>query len=130
MQGGREEVNGTGADAKMTRDQTQTQRAMTKREAQQEYETDLAYGDVRAQAEYDNTIKELQEAVTEIEEQLVEANEELLELNMQLTEYQTDLATEQEILENAENVVEHTDIITDAYGWSTAENGRGAAGEV
>lgn len=117
-------------DALVTLEQTQTQLSMTRLEAQQEYETDTAYGEALAQAEYDSTVQKLEEAVSTIEEQIAEANEELLELNGQLTEYQTDLATEQKILENAEYVVETTDIITDAYGWITAENAREDAEDV
>ena len=89
--------NGLSADvseAQITLEQTQTQLAMTQLEAQQEYDTDTAYDSVLAQAEYDSTIKELQEAVTEIEEQIAEANEELLDWNAKLLEYQTDLETE------------------------------------
>ncbi|HJA92422.1 MAG TPA: efflux RND transporter periplasmic adaptor subunit [Candidatus Eisenbergiella merdipullorum] len=120
----REELTSDVADAQVTLEQTQTQLAMTQLEAQQRYETDTAYGGVLAQAEYDNTIKDLQEAVNEIEEQIAEADEELLELNEQLAEYQMDLAAEQEVLGNAEYVVETTDMVTDAYGWITAENAR------
>ena len=112
------------SDAQVTLEQTQTQLAMTQLEAQQEYDTDTAYDSVLAQAEYDSTIKELQEAVTEIEEQIAEANEELLDWNEKLLEYQTDLETEKKILENAEYVLETTELITDAYGWITAENAR------
>ena len=126
----REELTSDVADAQVTLEQTQTQLAMSQLEAQQKYETDTAYGDALAQAEYDNTIKQLEEAVTDIEEQIADANEELLELNEQLTEYQTDLATEQEILERAEYVLETTDMITDAYGWITAENAREDAADV
>ena len=112
------------SDAQVTLEQTQTQLAMTQLEAQQEYDTDTAYDSVLAQAEYDSTIKELQEAVTEIEEQIAGANEELLDWNEKLLEYQTDLETEKKILENAEYVLETTELITDAYGWITAENAR------
>ena len=112
------------SDAQITLEQTQTQLAMTQLEAQQEYDTDTAYNSVLAQAEYDSTIKELQEAVTEIEEQIAEANEELVDWNEKLLEYQADLETEKKILENAEYVLETTDLITDAYGWITAENAR------
>ena len=58
----REELTSDMADAQVTLEQTQTQLAMTRLEAQQKYETDTAYGDVLAQAEYDNTIRQLQEA--------------------------------------------------------------------
>ena len=126
----REELTSDMADAQVTLEQTQTQLAMTRLEAQQKYETDTAYGDVLAQAEYDNTIRQLQEAITDIEEQLLEANEELLEQNERLAEYQADLAVEQEILKNAEYVVETTDVISDAYGWITAENAREDAASV
>ena len=120
----REELAADVADAQVTLEQTQTQLAMTRLDAQQEYDTDTAYAEALAQAEYDTSLSQLQEAVTEIEEQITEANEELLELNEQLAEYQADLETEKKILENAEYVLETTDMITDAYGWITAENAR------
>ena len=120
----REELAADVADAQVTLEQTQTQLAMTRLDAQQEYDTDTAYAETLAQAEYDTSLSQLQEAVTEIEEQITEANEELLELNEQLAEYQADLETEKKILENAEYVLETTDMITDAYGWITAENAR------
>ena len=120
----REELAADVADARVTLEQTQTQLAMTRLDAQQEYDTDTAYAETLAQAEYDTSLSQLQEAVTEIEEQITEANEELLELNEQLAEYQADLETEKKILENAEYVLETTDMITDAYGWITAENAR------
>ena len=120
----REELAADVADARVTLEQTQTQLAMTRLDAQQEYDTDTAYAEALAQAEYDTSLSQLQEAVTEIEEQITEANEELLELNEQLAEYQADLETEKKILENAEYVLETTDMITDAYGWITAENAR------
>ena len=120
----REELAADVADAQVTLEQTQTQLAMTRLDAQQEYDTDTAYNSVLAKAEYDRTKKELQEAVTEIEEQIAETNEELLDWNEKLPEYQTDLETEKKILENAEYVLETTELITDAYGWITAENAR------
>ena len=120
----REELAADVADARVTLEQTQTQLAMTRLDAQKEYDTDTAYAEALAQAEYDTSVSQLQEAVTEIEEQITEANEELLELNEQLAEYQADLETEKKILENAEYVLETTDMITDAYGWITAENAR------
>ena len=120
----REELAADVADARVTLEQTQTQLAMTRLDAQKEYDTDTAYAEALAQAEYDTSLSQLQEAVTEIEEQITEANEELLELNEQLAEYQADLETEKKILENAEYVLETTDMITDAYGWITAENAR------
>ena len=120
----REELAADVADAQVTLEQTQTQLAMTRLDAQQEYDTDTAYAEALAQAEYDTSLSQLQEAVTEIEEQITEANEELLELNEQLAEYQADLEMEKKILENAEYVLETTDMITDAYGWITAENAR------
>ena len=120
----REELAADVADARVTLEQTQTQLAMTRLDAQQEYDTDTAYAEALAQAEYDTSLSQLQEAVTEIEEQITEANEELLELNEQLAEYQADLEKEKKILENAEYVLETTDMITDAYGWITAENAR------
>ena len=120
----REELAADVADARVTLEQTQTQLAMTRLDAQKEYDTDTAYAETLAQAEYDTSLSQLQEAVTEIEEQITEANEELLELNEQLAEYQADLETEKKILENAEYVLETTDMITDAYGWITAENAR------
>ncbi len=126
----RSELSSDVSDALVTLEQTQTQLQMTRLEAQQAYETDTAYGTDLAQAEYNKTVSDLQEAVTDIEEEITDVNEELLTLNEQLAEYQADLETEQEVLENAEYVIETTDIVSDAYGWITAENAREDAQEV
>ncbi len=120
----REELTADAADAQVTWEQTQTQLSMTRLEAQQKYETDTAYGETLAQAEYNNSIRELQEAAADIDEQIIDTQEELAELNEQLVKYQTDLAEEQKILKNAEFVVKNTDMKTEAYSWITAENAR------
>ena len=67
----REELAADVADAQVTLEQTQTQLAMTRLDAQQEYDTDTAYAETLAQAEYDTSLSQLQEAVTEIEEQMM-----------------------------------------------------------
>lgn len=53
----------------------------------------MAYGTL-ADAEYENSVQDLQDAVTEMEEQIMELQAELTELNTQLSEYQADLEVE------------------------------------
>ena len=68
--------------------------------------------------------------MTEMEEQITELQDELTELNTQLSEYQADLEMEKKVLENGEYVVSTTDMVSDAYGWITAENAREEAAQV
>ena len=109
------------SEAEVTLAKTQTQKQLTELEAKQAYETNVAYGTL-ADAEYENSVQDLQDAVTEMEEQIMELQAELTELNTQLSEYQADLEVEKKVLENGEYVVSTTDMVSDAYGWITAEN--------
>ena len=119
----REELSSDVSDAEVTMAKTQTQKQLTELEAKQAYETNVAYG-VLADAEYQNSVQDLQDAAVEIEEQITQLQEELAELNTQLAEYQADLEMEKKVLENGEYVVSTTDMVSDAYGWITTENAR------
>ena len=119
----REELSSDVSDAEVTMAKTQTQKQLTELEAKQAYETNVAYG-VLADAEYQNSVQDLQDAAVEIEEQITQLQEELAELNTQLAEYQADLEMEKKVLENEEYVVSTTDMVSDAYGWITTENAR------
>ena len=125
----REELSSDVSDAEVTMAKTQTQKQLTELEAKQAYETNVAYG-VLADAEYQNSVQDLQDAAVEIEEQITQLQEELAELNTQLAEYQADLEMEKKVLENGEYVVSTTDMVSDAYGWITAENAREEAAQV
>ena len=119
----REELSSDVSDAEVTMAKTQTQKQLTELEAKQAYETNVAYG-VLADAEYQNSVQDRQDAAVEIEEQITQLQEELAELNTQLAEYQADLEMEKKVLENGEYVVSTTDMVSDAYGWITTENAR------
>lgn len=119
----REELSSDVSDAEVTMAKTQTQKQLTELEAKQAYETNVAYGAL-ADAEYQNSVQDLQDAAVEIEEQITQLQEELAELNTQLAEYQADLEMEKKVLENGEYVVSTTDMVSDAYGWITTENAR------
>lgn len=125
----REELNSDVSDAEVTLAKTQTQKQLTELEAKQDYETNVAYGTL-ADAEYRNSVQDLQDAADEIEEQITDLKEELTELNAQLAAYQADLEMEKKVLENGEYVVNTTDMVADAYGWITAENAREEAAQV
>lgn len=125
----REELSSDVSDAEVTLAKTQTQKQLTELEAKQAYETNVAYGAL-ADAEYQNSVQDLQDAAAEIEEQITQLQEELAELNTQLAEYQADLEMEKKVLENGEYVVSTTDMVSDAYGWITAENAREEAAQV
>lgn len=125
----REELCSDVSEAEVTLAKTQTQKQLTELEAKQAYETNVAYGTL-ADAEYENSVQDLQDAVTEMEEQITELQAELTELNTQLSEYQADLEMEKKVLENGEYVVSTTDMVSDAYGWITAENAREEAAQV
>lgn len=125
----REELSSDVSDAEVTLAKTQTQKQLTELEAKQAYETNVAYGAL-ADAEYQNSVQDLQDAAVEIEELITQLQEELAELNTQLAEYQADLEMEKKVLENGEYVVSTTDMVSDAYGWITAENAREEAAQV
>lgn len=125
----REELSSDVSDAEVTLAKTQTQKQLTELEAKQAYETNVAYGAL-ADAEYQNSVQDLQDAAAEMEEQITQLQEELAELNTQLAEYQADLEMEKKVLENGEYVVSTTDMVSDAYGWITAENAREEAAQV
>lgn len=125
----REELSSDVSDAEVTLAKTQTQKQLTELEAKQAYETNVAYGAL-ADAEYQNSVQDLQDAAAEMEEQITQLQEELAELNTQLAEYQADLEMEKKVLENGEYVVRTTDMVSDAYGWITAENAREEAAQV
>ena len=125
----REELSSDVSDAEVTLAKTKTQKQMTDLTAKQDYETNVAYGTL-ADAEYQNAVTKLTDTAAEIEEQIADINEELAELNTQLAESQAELETEKKVLENGEYVVSTTDIVSDAYGWITAENAREEAAAV
>lgn len=125
----REELRSDVSDAEVTLAKTGTQKQMTELEARQDYETNVAYGTL-ADAEYQNAVTALADAVADKEEQIADSREELEELNTLLAEKQADLEMEKKVLENGEYVVDTTEIVFDAYGWITAENAREEAAAV
>lgn len=125
----REELSSDVSDAEVTLAKAGTQKQMTELEAGQDYETNVAYGTL-ADAEYQNAVTALADAVADKEEQIADSREELEELNTLLAEKQADLEMEKKVLENGEYVVDTTEIVSDAYGWITAENAREEAAAV
>lgn len=125
----REELSSDVSDAEVTLAKAGTQKQMTELEARQDYETNVAYGTL-ADAEYQNAVTALADAVADKEEQIADSREELEELNTLLAEKQADLEMEKKVLENGEYVVDTTEIVSDAYGWITAENAREEAAAV
>ncbi len=67
----REELCSDVSEAEVTLAKTQTQKQLTELEAKQAYEANVAYGTL-ADAEYENSVQDLQDAVTEMEEQITE----------------------------------------------------------
>lgn len=116
------------AEALTTLEEKQTDAKVSTLSASQEYETNIMYGDY-AQANYDITVSNLQEAVSDAEENLENANETLAE-NQELLKVATEtLPTAKKVLENAEFAKTGTDKETSLYYWLQAENSREEAQE-
>lgn len=77
-----------------------------------------------AQAEYDSTIQDLQDAVDTAQEAVDDDNDNLEELQEELADAQSDLAQYKKLLENAEYVKSTTDKTEELYAWVSAENTR------
>ncbi len=109
--------------AQLTWQQAQTSQKTSDLKANQNYNTWSLYGDY-AQADYEATIADLEEAVNTAQTSLDDEEENLADLKNQLTEAQGKKTTYEELVKNAEYQVENTSREEALYYYITAENGR------
>lgn len=105
--------------AQIVYEQAVTAKKQTQLSAENDYETNILYGEY-ARAEYDQSMKSLQEGVDEAQEALEEAQETLSQAQEKLTEKETLLAEQKLVLANAEYAEEGTDERENLYWWMTA----------
>ncbi|MBR5248240.1 MAG: efflux RND transporter periplasmic adaptor subunit [Lachnospiraceae bacterium] len=92
---------------------------LSRRTAQYNYDSSIAYGDY-ASLEYDNTIKNLQNAVKQAREDLAEARALHSDYSAQLSQFTVDYEAAVEVLNQCIWTVENTDKWTDTYAYATA----------
>ena len=105
--------------AQIVYEQAVTAGKQTTVSAESAYKTNTLYGEY-SQAEYDQKVKTLQEAVEEKQEAVTEAEEALTEAQEKLTQKETLLTEQKQVLENAEYTVENTDERENLYWWIIA----------
>ena len=92
---------------------------LSRQTAQYNYDSSIAYGDY-ASLEYDNTIKNLQNAVTQAREDLAEARALHSDYSAQLAQITADYEAAVEVLNQCIWTVENTDKWTDTWVYATA----------
>lgn len=107
-------------DADLVYQQALTSQKQTEADAEGEYKLNSLYADY-SQAEYDETVLALTEAVEAAEETLVEMQAELADAQAELAEKEVLLAEEKKVLENAIFTAEGTDKENALYWWIIAQ---------
>ena len=115
----RTELSEDVSSAKLVYDQAVTAGKQTDTEAQSAYKTNTLYG-TYAQAEYNQTLGVLEDAVALAEEELLEMQENLLDAQAELAEKEALLPQQKQVLENAVYAEENTSTETDLYWWIIA----------
>ncbi len=105
--------------AELVYHQAVTAEKQTGLEAQTAYDTNVLYGNYM-QAEYDLTVKTLNEAVESKKENVQIAEEALADAKEQLAQKQELLTAQKKVLENAWYQVENTEARVDLYWWIMA----------
>ena len=105
--------------AEIVYQQALTAQRQTTMEAENDYATNTLYGEY-SQAEYDLSVKSLQETVDEKQEALLEEQELLTEAQTELSEKQILLEEQKQVLANAEYAEKGTDERENLYWWLVA----------
>lgn len=115
----RTELSEDVSSAKLVYDQAATAGKQTDTEAQSAYKTNTLYG-TYAQAEYNQTVDALEDAVALAEEELSKLQESLTDAQTELAEKEALLPQQKQVLENAIYAEENTSTETDLYWWIIA----------
>lgn len=119
VEGIRTELSQDAIDAELVYQQALTSQKKTDAEAEGEFKMNSLY-EAYSQAEYDETVSALTEAVEEAEETLMETEEELADAQEELAEKEALLTEEKKVLENALFTMEGTDKENALYWWIIA----------
>ncbi len=119
VEGIRTELSQDAIDAELVYQQALTSQKKTDAEAEGEFKMNSLY-EAYSQAEYDETVSALTEAVEEAEETLTETEEELADAQEELAEKEALLTEEKKVLENALFTMEGTDKENALYWWIIA----------
>ncbi len=119
VEGIRTELSQDAIDAELVYQQALTSQKKTDAEAEGEFKMNSLY-EAYSQAEYDETVSALTEAVEEAEETLTETEEELADAQEELAEKEALLTEEKKVLENALFTMEGTDKENSLYWWIIA----------
>ena len=120
VEGIRTELSQDVTDAELVYQQALTSQKQTQADAEGEYKLNSLYASY-SQAEYDETVSALTEAVEEAEKALADAEGELCSAQEELTEKEALLAEEKKVLENALFTAEGTDKENALYWWVIAQ---------
>ena len=115
----RRELSRDITDAELVYQQALTAQKQTKTDAEGEYRLNSLYADY-SQAEYDETVSTLTQAVEKAQETLAESEEQLADAQEELAEKEALLAEEKKVLENALFTAEGTDKENALYWWIIA----------
>ena len=116
----RRELSQDVTDAELVYQQALTSQKQAEADAEGEYRLNSLYADY-SQAEYDETVSTLTQAVEKAQEALAETEEELSDAREELAEKEALLAEEKKVLENALFTAEGTDKENALYWWIIAQ---------
>ena len=126
VEGIRTELSQDVTEAELVYQQALTSQKQTEADAQGEYKLNALYAGY-SQAEYDETVSTLTQAVEKAQEDLTETEEELSDAQQELTEKEALLAEEKKVLENALFTAKGTDKENALYWWVIAQQTAGEA---
>ncbi|MGN1180680.1 MAG: efflux RND transporter periplasmic adaptor subunit [Suilimivivens sp.] len=115
----RSELDSDVTEAELVYNQAVTAKEQSDVDSEGTYQINVLY-DSYAQAEYDQTVSTLTDAVTEAEEELAETEESLAEAEAELVKKEALLTEEKKVLENAKYSADGTDKETALYWWIVA----------
>lgn len=116
----RTELSQDVTDAELVYQQALTSQKQAEADAEGEYKLGSLYADY-SQAEYDETVSALTQAVEKAQEALAETEEQLLDAREELAEKEALLEEEKKVLENALFTAEGTDKENALYWWIIAQ---------
>lgn len=126
VEGIRTELSQDVTEAELVYQQALTSQKQTEADAQGEYKLNALYAGY-SQAEYDETVSTLTQAVEKAQEDLTETEEELSDAQQEITEKEALLAEEKKVLENALFTAKGTDKENALYWWFIAQQTAGEA---
>lgn len=129
VEGIRTELSQDVTDAELVYQQALTSQKQAQADAEGEYKMNSLYASY-SQAEYDETVSALTEAVEEAEEALADTEDELINAQEELAEKEALLAEEKKVLENALFTADGTDKENALYWWIIAYQTADDAGEM